>query len=225
VKRAIVSIAASLLASCSLAAMRSPSKQVSHTVEPDCSASRGPVVADAIGGTIAGSIAITGVAEGGLDNNQGKLVIGLSSALTLVSLLSAVHGVDVSNKCREFQVQWHERRDELDSVVVPIRAGREGGRCRRDAIQVCEPGLTCASGYCVEPPPAIASDDELKRQAEVIRRRQAASALAARAREAAVAENCEVARDLVAQVQRADTGIYARLVTNAAVQACLTPPE
>ena len=189
-------------------------------IEPDCSTGNGPIGVDVVlallfaGPGIPLTVASAPYAGDG-DFGTFLFATGLTSvALGVLATASAVHGVKVVNECGRVRDRWNAQRKQREA---PSGAGFEGSVCRT-RIPACEPGLACASGFCVVPPAGFESDD-VKRERD--RKREVATALATKAREAATADDCAMVRTLEAELRAVDVDVHAKLVANPAIRACL----
>ncbi|MEJ7602654.1 MAG: hypothetical protein WKG01_32490 [Kofleriaceae bacterium] len=169
--RAIALLAAvALLGSgCSFLMMREPpprQQQPLH-VEPDCTQGRGIPTLDLLG---AGAAAFTGLMllllvqianEDDTENaNRGALwVTGIFGGSTLLLGASSVSGYGTARRCRGAIQEFYAARAHMQPGDQPTQQlpsavpGAERGSCRF-AGPACDPGLVCASRFCVRPPGA-----------------------------------------------------------------------
>lgn len=146
-----------------------PRNQVRYDIEPDCSAGRGAPVVDTIASVSSALTGlmlialISGFAHGDDDEDEAILYSALIFGTpTILYGVSAASGFQTVRECRAAIQDWYAMRaqmqfapPQIDQPVdaPPAPAGGERGRCRLTA-PACDPGLACASGFCVRPPGA-----------------------------------------------------------------------
>ena len=155
-----LALVASLTANgCSFAMVKGPKSGSQQSPDPpQCTVSSRPVVGDGVAffaaNTIGVLLLIAGLVEE-LDGDGEPLVLGFFAA-ALASApfgVSAAYGIYQTNRCREARKVWralHEGRGK-SSPRDGATPGTEAGTCRTSE-PACDPGLTCASGYCVHLP-------------------------------------------------------------------------
>ena len=165
---ALVTLAAT--SGCSFLTMRDapPRDQMRYDIEPDCSDGRGPPVADLLA---SGAAAVTGLmmfalisAFGSGADDAGEAYLYTALFLGGPAILfgaSSVSGFRTAKSCRIARQDFYTMRAQMQYGPQPVYqpplepppgpAGVERGRCRLTA-PACDPGLACASGFCVRPP-------------------------------------------------------------------------
>lgn len=152
--------------------MTGPPDVLTPQMPPDCSSSRAAPIVDLIG---AGTTAYLGLVIlaldsvlGSVDDNghrddSGRLAAGLIGiGGTAAYIASSVHGFGVASRCRAATGTWYlTMAPNAPNPIAPPPPppGSERAWCRQPPGPPCDPGLTCASGFCVVvapfvPPPA-----------------------------------------------------------------------
>jgi hypothetical protein len=167
---ALVAALATSASGCSWLTMRDapPRNQMRFEVEPDCSDGRGAPVADLVASGLSAFTGLMLIAlVSAFDNGDGDADEAyLYSALffgtpTILFGVSASSGFSSARRCRAAIEEWYTMRAQMQfgppptyqppPEAPPAPAGVERGRCRL-TVPACDPGLACASGFCVRPP-------------------------------------------------------------------------
>lgn len=167
---ALVTLAAT--SGCSFLTMREPPSraELRYDIEPDCSDGRGAPVADLLASSATAVTALMMLALisafGADDADEAYLYTALFlGAPAILFGASSVSGFRNAKRCRLAKQDFYTMRAQMQfapqpsfqppldpSLAPPPRApGVERGRCRLTA-PACDPGLACASGFCVRPP-------------------------------------------------------------------------
>ena len=165
---ALVTIATT--SGCSFLTMRDPPPrtQMRYETEPDCTDGRGAPAVDLIASGFSALTGLFGLALASAfstdDNDDELLWFALVfGGATVLFGASSVSGFRTARRCRAATEEWYTMRAQMQFAprvyqppleAPPSPAGLERGRCRL-TVPACDPGLACASGFCVRPPPSI----------------------------------------------------------------------
>jgi hypothetical protein len=153
----------SVASSCSWLIMSAPPDPPVRS-EPDCSTSRVPAVIDLSIGVpylALGLIFLLAARSMDLSEDEGDAVQLGAGVVALTGGLytwSGMSGLRMAGACREAEAEYEEwvnnprnREPQRNPwETQPTRPGAERGMCVRG--NTCDPGLTCASGFCVKLP-------------------------------------------------------------------------
>jgi hypothetical protein len=149
-----LALALALCTSCSWRMMSRPPPAATwrSDVEPACSTSAGPAIADIAGALMMPPLAVLPFTGDGTSSDGEVITLwAMLGAGAVAFIASSVHGFRVASACEDAKRSWAATRATLRPLWQPAD-GAERGRCRPVAADACNPGLACASGLCVRPP-------------------------------------------------------------------------